>query len=477
MSFSPSLSSAQKAGVVVSAREYPSGAEGLRMSLEEVARQIVIGKDDPGIRELTAKALIEAGVDGRDRPSVLTQISALLKYVVAHTIYAPDPGKTEHIQAAHVTLCVRDMCIPMEDCESLVIALGAMAAVLGLDIYAVKLNYGAGKQQHLVLGVIDEQKMKLYADPSQKGPVTRSSGAAEEEWIDPFDQINTIGTTGAELVTLGQPQEREVYFKKGSWYEFAGGHWWVHANGRWVKGPAENECDRNAKVGLSTTLGPRGRSNPRGHAVSEGTKRGVAAPEARGGRWFLGDVELAPSQWSQYGLGAPPVGLGETLPYQQVTDGQALGGLRYRIGMQVSLNFNPDQQQGLAKTLIVEAFPDFIVESLVTNGPVRQSPDGSFYQPWILQGLARVDTSVKDVHLSPAYAEGDIKILIMGVQASKSSPQVPPAPTPPPPPAKSNDDSNAGILGPVLAAGGIAIGGGVLWHGYKKGWFRRKRAA
>src|SRR5579885_697867 len=139
-SFRPGVQAAKAAGVPVSAREYPAGQAGIFTSLDEIARRIREGAGDPGIKKLAMDALIEQGIDGRNNPTIAQQAGAILKYVQDHTIYAADAGGAEVIQAAHVTLCVRDMCIRGGDCDDLTVATGSMMLAVGLPVYAVRVK-------------------------------------------------------------------------------------------------------------------------------------------------------------------------------------------------------------------------------------------------------------------------------------------------------------------------------------------------
>jgi hypothetical protein len=242
-----------KAGYNVEA--YPPGPAGIRRSVDEVAKAMRDGRIDEAVRGWAIDQLTKRGIDGRNHPSIKARTQALLDAVRAQTIYVPDPQGAEWIQKPHVTLCLRDRCIPGEDCDGVTAALGAALLSIGLPAYAVKVTYGQDHQEHILVGIIDENGTKLYADPSTNAAVmVRVPNAVDEVWIDPLDSSSVhIGTSGAEFVTLGSPLGspcgRQLFFKAGHWFEMYKGQWWMHVGGKWIPGPV----DYPEKAGL---MGP-----------------------------------------------------------------------------------------------------------------------------------------------------------------------------------------------------------------------------
>lgn len=469
--------SAAQAGWTITRRPYPSGAAGIRQSLEEVARLMREARLDPDVKQWAVQTLKAKGLDGRNRPSIRQQTQCLLDAFRAQTIYVPDAAGAEHIQAAHVTLCLRDRCIPGEDCESLVIALGGAMLAIGLPAYGVKVTYGAGHQEHILLGLIDDNDKKIYADPSTKSAVMdRVPLAVDEMWVDPLDQVGAVGT-GAEIVTLGRPLleeglgARQLFYQDGRWIEFAYGQWWTYLkNGQWV----------------------RNRSRVSGYGQ----------PFAREGKWFAQhgnvEVELTDTQADSMGLGAPTTtgsansNTGTTtsntgasadstltsdqvtgqVAYQQVTNNQVQLGFRYRVGMQLVFQEDPSTI-GFAN--LADLFSaDWFIESIDAQAPANQltGTTTTWEQSYILQGIAKNSFTLTDGTLSGAASNANslvgvtVSYLVVAVQASSANPTGAVAGTAVP----AGSPSSFNLSAPVVILLGSVVGGGWwAWHQRKHG--------
>ena len=190
------------------AEAYPLGEAGIQKSLSKILPIIREGRHDPDLRAFAAQALSKAGLDGREYATLdpVKRAQVILDAIRAQTTYSPDPVNTEWIQKPHVTLCLEKYCIPMGDCDDLTAATGAVLASIGISVYAVRQKFGAGQQEHILIGIIDDSGGKWYIDPSTRDPVYQISKARSEEWISPMDTPSkATGTAGAELVTFGRP--------------------------------------------------------------------------------------------------------------------------------------------------------------------------------------------------------------------------------------------------------------------------------
>lgn len=443
------VSEAASAGWTITRRPYGKGEAGIRQSLEEVCRLMREARLDPDVKGWAVRELTAKGLDGRAHPSIRQQAAALLDAFRAQTIYVPDAAGAEHVQAAHVTLCLRDRCIPGEDCESLVIALGGAMLAIGLPTYGVKVSYGSSHQEHILIGLLDDNENAFYADPSTKYPLMEKiPGAVEEIWVDPLEQIGPVGT-GAEIVTLGAPRTdgRELYLQKGIWFEYLYGRWWVLSQGRWAAGPKEKDAYGMPKPGASDTGAACGSCA----APAEGMGKNKY-PETfyRSGTWWTSngqtEVQISDAQARTMGLGAQTVTT--TTPYQPVTNGVVHAGLRYRIGMQITFGSDPTSME---QSDISDQFSaDWFVESFDDASPANFVPGLNVWeQSFIMQAIAKHDMTL--------VGSATVSYLVVGVQASSANPLSPGAVVPATPVAPSGSMNVS-----LLAAGAVAaVAGGV----------------
>jgi hypothetical protein len=256
--FNPGIARAQAAGVTMSATPYPTGDAGIQTSLAVVAKKIREGRHDPAINGWVAQVFKARGIDGRDHPSVRTQVGALLDELRSSVIYLPDALGSEVIQSASATLCLAPgLCLNAGDCDDLSVALGAAALRAGIPVRAVhQIFYGAGTE-HVLIQVQDERGKWLYADPSTRLPMGEAHRADKENYIDVMDGAPP------ELVTIGRPDHaRETVtlgaasLPKGAAHashpppaagmpthrQFSNGRWWGWDGGAWGALPVSSSC-------------------------------------------------------------------------------------------------------------------------------------------------------------------------------------------------------------------------------------------
>jgi hypothetical protein len=195
------------------------------------------------------------------------------------------------------------------------------------------------------------------------------------------------------------------------------------------------------------------------------------------------------------GLGADTPG-NTTLPYQQVTNGQIRGGLRYRFGLIVTFPFDPTGECPIeqlarcnhgvarAKTWLTEVFQQerFSIEVLSPLSAARPLTDGYFWQSWLVEAIARQDMQITTTQPTQTNPDAtwvnhpDIQIKVIGVQSKVPNP---PPPDPQPDPNRDADRAKEeaftiGPLGVVGIIAGASVVGGVAFWGIKK--WREKRA-
>src|SRR5271157_5078019 len=115
--FAPSLEAARSAlgaATPIETRPHPAGAEGAKISLEEVAARIRKGRLDPRVRAWAIRSIKDGGEPSTPRSQAQTLLDALRKA----TAYVQDSVNAEFMQAAHETLCLDDkgLCFKGGDC-------------------------------------------------------------------------------------------------------------------------------------------------------------------------------------------------------------------------------------------------------------------------------------------------------------------------------------------------------------------------
>lgn len=182
---------------------YAPGAGGHKQSLDMIATKMAEGRLDPAIQQWARRALIDAGMDGRDRPSIKDQAQVLLEAFRQVVIYVPDAASAEVVASARATLCLGPgLCMNAGDCDDQVVALGAILLSVGLTVAVVKEDYPSlDAQSHVLLAVRDERGEWMYCDPSTRYPVSAQSMSpldTERLWVNPLEGVPV------EIVSLGR---------------------------------------------------------------------------------------------------------------------------------------------------------------------------------------------------------------------------------------------------------------------------------
>lgn len=224
-------SRAAEDGVKFQHTEYPEGKPGIRRSLAEMARLMREARTDKDVCGYAGDVLKAAGIDGRNRSQWTAKnvAQALLDNVRAVTIYTPDPNGAEMIVSPAGMLCLRPgLCIRRGDCDDQSVLLGAMLMCVGFNVVIVKQSWGPGHQEHVLIAVEDENGAWLKCDPSHATLLAgQAVPAVSEERLNPMDEVGSIGTAGAELVTLGAAPDTFRAVHDGALWE------WRNDIGRW----------------------------------------------------------------------------------------------------------------------------------------------------------------------------------------------------------------------------------------------------
>lgn len=186
--FNPSVAAAQ-AGLgknnTLETRPHPVGAKGAAISLNECAKRIREGRNDPRIRAWAGEVLIEAG-----KPKDVTlQAQAILDEFRRKTMYVPDPVRTEMMVAPKNTLCLdkHGLCLRVRDCDDGVIALGSAYMSIGIPVRVLGQAFsGTSVPTHVLLEIETPQGWKAV-EPTHDTYAVGEKFFATREWrIDPL---------------------------------------------------------------------------------------------------------------------------------------------------------------------------------------------------------------------------------------------------------------------------------------------------
>jgi hypothetical protein len=197
--FRPGVARMRARGIRVSVDRYADGKAGHDQSLKMIGQKVRDGMHDVDVIGWAGETLRAAGLDGRDGARVRDQVTAILDALRAQTVYAPDPAGSEYIQSASATLCLTPrLCMPISDCDGMVVALASATLGIGIPTMIVKEDYGGDHQSHVLIACRDESDEWFFADPSTRDPVgTKSKYVVMRTWVNPLDDKQT------EIVGIG----------------------------------------------------------------------------------------------------------------------------------------------------------------------------------------------------------------------------------------------------------------------------------
>jgi hypothetical protein len=253
----PGIARAQAQGAAVSVQPYQDGPAGVGQSLDVIAQKIREGQADPDLQGWAADALRAAGYNGRTKvPTVQQTAQAILDQYRKDVLYASDPARTEQVQSASATLCLRGkmgLCLRRGDCDDACVVIGAALLSFAHPIRIVKVPYA--QQEHVLVAVQDDVGSNwIYVDGANsdfRAGVPGSPGAPPkvpgEVYVDPMNSapVGPAGTSGAQLITLGaspkmqsQSQPSQAVYRHNKWWRLSagcGGNLEVHEGGSWYR--------------------------------------------------------------------------------------------------------------------------------------------------------------------------------------------------------------------------------------------------
>jgi hypothetical protein len=196
------------ANVPVTVQPWPGNEVGGTLTIAKMAQFIRDDGDSPAIKSMAGNILRQAGFpkSARDRAQ------ALLDYVRKAVGYVEDQPMREWVQSARITLCVdgAPVCIPIEDCDGMAVALGALLRAAGIDVKIQSIDYGPGVQPHVNLVFKDDSGHWLEIDATTNRPIG-SGSPGKKVLVDPLDpKAVPSSTPDGAFIGVGRPHDPVV---------------------------------------------------------------------------------------------------------------------------------------------------------------------------------------------------------------------------------------------------------------------------
>lgn len=183
---------------------YQEGEAGIvGQSIPTVCKKIREGMVTAVMKSYAGNVLKQAGALQGDTKA---RAIALVSHVHQAAGYAPDALGSEQIQSAAITLCVEGapICIPIGDCDDLIVATGTLCGAAGMDVMVVRQFFGSGHQQHVLLEVKLDNGQWYPLDPSNRtNPFGMKAPAQRETRHSPLDSNLTGLPDQAQFVGMG----------------------------------------------------------------------------------------------------------------------------------------------------------------------------------------------------------------------------------------------------------------------------------
>lgn len=154
----------------VDRRPHPWGENGVRSSLDEVAKRAAAGALRPEVRTWAIEILDKARKAGRNVNNDRARANEILLACQAK-LWVPDPVFAEYIPPARLLACEKHgennaVCIKGDDCDGLVVLCSAAFMSVGLHSMIVGHAYNREKKIQHVLSAVRINGKWNYADPS-----------------------------------------------------------------------------------------------------------------------------------------------------------------------------------------------------------------------------------------------------------------------------------------------------------------------
>jgi len=171
----------------VEKRAHPFGEEGVRSSLEEVAKRSAQGGNHPRVKEWAGEHIHGARLGGQVVKGDRARAEILLRAVQQTKTWVPDPVGTEYIKGAHLLACSKEdkhgPCFNSGDCDDMAVLLAASFLSVGIHTMIVGHAYGSARAIQHVLCACRIKGEWLYADPSYDFPLGKCEPFTRERLL------------------------------------------------------------------------------------------------------------------------------------------------------------------------------------------------------------------------------------------------------------------------------------------------------
>jgi Transglutaminase-like superfamily len=202
-------------GVKTDARPHPSGGEGARLSLKEVAERAWKARMSPRLRAWALQVLARAGVSTGTRHQ---KAQAILDAFRQKVPFVPDPVMGEFIATPEQTLCLDEggLCFMGGDCDDAAVTLSGAMMSIGIPTMIIGSSHKdpVDVPTHVFIAFEDENGGWVKMDGTTKYPVGKIAPHSREFWVEPGEKAKEsgrgdfVGMSGGGTGELGAPPTR-----------------------------------------------------------------------------------------------------------------------------------------------------------------------------------------------------------------------------------------------------------------------------